>query len=64
VDYLDQIARRTGLLMVYGGDTVDDFHFLDWPQPSNSGTANMVGILFSLSFNATRALQLNGHQLV
>jgi hypothetical protein len=43
--------------MVYGGDTVDDFRLLDWPQPSNSGTANVVGIPFSFSLNAARSLE-------
>src|SRR5580693_709772 len=33
-DYLDQIAWRTGLLMIYGGDTLGDFRFLNWRQPS------------------------------
>jgi hypothetical protein len=40
-DYLDQIAWRTGLLMMDGGDMVDDFRFLGWCQPSYSGTASV-----------------------
>ena len=33
-DHLDHIAGRPGHLMIYGGDTLGDFRFLDWRQPS------------------------------
>jgi hypothetical protein len=33
-DHLDHKAGRPGHLMIYGGDTLGDFRFLDWRQPS------------------------------
>jgi hypothetical protein len=56
-DYQDQIACRTRLLMMYRGDTVYDFRFLGWRQPSNRGTANVGRHPNLLQFNATRALE-------
>jgi hypothetical protein len=48
-DYKDKIAGRTGLLMMDRGDTVDDFRFLGWRQPSSSGGANVGRHLILLS---------------
>jgi hypothetical protein len=43
--------------MMYRGDTVYDFRFLGWRQPSHSGTANVGRHPNLLQFNATRALK-------